>query len=326
MKHFPIYTTAGLVLALAGIAFIPLGYPLVCALMALAGYLVAMKEFSKFTSLLQFTTQFASALIAGIALEWPPDHFPLLALAFLFIALCTFGRIVFFRFFGYTNHTWFEPLMFVLALATHFAANTLHQNGWAGWLVPVPAFVFGAIIAWGILKDKKQLLGVTLKGYKVAIGAEAPNFTLPDQDNKPVSLSDFRGQRHLLVIFVRGDWCPGCHMMLRTYQREAARFQQKNIFVLSIGPDPVGVNKEMVERLGLDFGVLSDEGQKTAMVYGVQMQEYDNDFAEKYDEGIPLPASFLIDKKGIVRYVSRPDKVGEFLNPSLIFPIIDKLD
>jgi peroxiredoxin len=82
----------------------------------------------------------------------------------------------------------------------------------------------------------------------------------------------------------------------------------------------------MVERLNLDFKVLSDAGQKTAMQYGVQIGEYDNAFAEKYDEGIPLPASFLVDKNGIVRYVSRPDKVGEFLNPSLIFPIIEKLN
>jgi peroxiredoxin len=80
-----------------------------------------------------------------------------------------------------------------------------------------------------------------------------------------------------------------------------------------------------VERLNLDFKVLSDEGQKIAMNYGVQLEEYDNAFAEKYEEGIPLPASFLVDKSGVVRYVSRPDKVGEFLNPSLIFPIIDSL-
>jgi peroxiredoxin len=193
------------------------------------------------------------------------------------------------------------------------------------WILPVPALIFAAIFVWGIIKDKKQLLSSTMKGYRVAIGMPAPPFTLPDQDEKLVSLSDFHGDRHLLLIFVRGDWCPGCHMMLRTYQKEAERFKSKNIFVLSIGPDPVGVNREMVERLNLDFKVLSDAGQKIAMTYGVQLEEYDNAFAEKYEEGIPLPASFLVDKTGVVRYVSRPDKVGEFLNPSLIFPIIDKL-
>ena len=81
----------------------------------------------------------------------------------------------------------------------------------------------------------------------------------------------------------------------------------------------------MVQKLGLEFKVLSDEKQKTAMIYGVQLDNYDNDFAEKYEEGIPLPASFLIDKKGIVRYVSRPDFIGEFLNPRTIFPILEEL-
>src|SRR3954467_3631005 len=96
--------------------------------------------------------------------------------------------------------------------------------------------------------------------------------------------------------------------------------------VMAIGPDPVGVNREMVKKLDLEFRVLSDEGQRTAMTYGVQLSEYDNDFAEKYEAGIPLPASFLVDKGGIVQYVSRPDRVGEFLNPALIFPIIDSLN
>ena len=47
--------------------------------------------------------------------------------------------------------------------------------------------------------------------------------------------------------------------------------------------------------------------------------------SHKYQEGIPLPASFLVDKNGIVRYTSRPDRVGEFLDPSKIFPVLEKL-
>lgn len=325
-KHFPAYTVSGLVLTLIAVPlvfFVPGWIP---ALVALAGYFTAMKEFSKFTAPLQFITQFLSAAVAGTALWYPFESLSLIPVALLFTALATFGRITFFRTFGYTSYVWFEPLLFLLGVGAWLAHNLLLEATWATWALPLPAFGFASIITWGIIKDKKQLLGVTSKGYKIAIGAEAPEFELPDQNGEMVKLSDFRGKRHLLVIFVRGDWCPGCHMMLRTYQREAERFRAKNIHVLSIGPDPAGVNKDMVERLGLDFKVLSDEGQKTAMIYGVQMQEYDNDFAEKYEEGIPLPASFLVDKNGKVQYVSRPDRVGEFLNPSLIFPIIEKLN
>lgn len=292
----------------------------------MGGYFVAMKDFSKFTRRLQFITQPLTALLTGFALDYPFHHFPFLSLTMLLVTACTFARIIFFRQFAYTGKTWFEVSALAGAVICHLLANLFQPGDLTGWLLPVPALIFGGIIAWGIVKDKRQLLAATVHGYKIAVGAPAPPFALPDQDQNSVSLSDFHGERHLLLIFVRGDWCPGCHMMLRTYQKESQRFKDKNIFVLSIGPDPVGVNREMVERLGLDFKVLSDEGQKIAMQYGVQMQEYDNAFAEKYEEGIPLPASFLVDKNGIVRYVSRPDRVGEFLNPSLIFPIVEKLN
>ncbi|HEU4717314.1 MAG TPA: redoxin domain-containing protein [Bacteroidia bacterium] len=326
MKGKPVYTISGLVLAVASVPFVFfLHLPLAGAILAALGYFVAMKEFSKFTGPLQFFTQLFAGLMTGTALEYPFHVFPFLLLTMFFATLSTFGRIMFFRFFAYTGKTWFEPLMLFLAIGCHVAGNMSAHSDWAGWLLPGPAIIFAGIITWGIIKDKRQLLAKTMKGYKIAIGSPAPPFSLEANDGTTVSLSDFYGDRNLLLIFVRGDWCPGCHMMLRTYQKNSEQFRQKNIFVLSIGPDPVGVNKEMVERLGLDFKVLADEGQKVAMKYGVQLQEYDNAFAEKYDEGIPLPASFLVDKTGIVRYVSRPDKVGEFLNPSLIFPIVEKL-
>ena len=327
MKNKPVYTVSGLLISLVSVPLLFVwDQQLAAAIVAALGYFVAMKDFSKFTKPLQFITQPVTAVLTGIMLEYPFEHFPFLLLSMLFVTMTTFGRIMFFRFFAYTGKVWFEISTLILALACHLTANIISDYGLTGWLLPVPALIFGGIIAWGIVKDKKQLLGSTSRGYRVAIDSPAPPFSLPDQDGNMVSLSDFHGDRHLLLIFVRGDWCPGCHMMLRTYQKESERFKQKNVFVLSIGPDPVGVNREMVERLGVEFKVLADEGQRIAMQYGVQMQEYDNSFAEKYEEGIPLPASFLVDKNGIVRYVSRPDKVGEFLNPSLIFPIVEKLN
>lgn len=324
----PVYTYLCIFFTLAGAGLL-LAFPeqaeyAACSFML--GYLLGMKDFSKFTGPLQSVTEGLAAALTGAALDWPFDHFPFFTLMMLAMFFSNFGRIMFFRYFAYTGKSWMEPTFVLIALALHFSGNLLSHSNWATWGVPAPGFFFAFIIAWGIIKDKKQLGVHTLKGYKIAIGAYAPPFELPNEKGELVKLSDFIGQRHLLLIFVRGDWCPGCHMMLRTYQKEKERFAKKNVYVMSIGPDPVGVNKEMVERLGLDFSVLADDKQKTAMTYGVQLDEYDNQFAEQYDEGIPLPASFLIDKEGIVRYISRPDKVGEFLNPSLIFPIVEQLD
>ncbi len=325
MKNIHPSTTIGLILFLASATCLALGFHIPAAALAMVSYFASIKEVSKYTSWYQFGGVFSSAILLGLALDLQSPGIPYITIA-VFLAACgSILRIVLFHIFSYTSHAWFEPTMLVLSITTHVTADLSGRYNWAAYAFPAPIIVFHAILAWGIVKDKKQLLAYTRGGYRIQIGKPATEFELPDQDNNPVKLSDFKG-RHLLLIFVRGDWCPGCHMMLRTYEKNNDKFRSKNVMVMAIGPDPVGVNRGMVEKLGLDFKVLSDEGQKTAMIYGVQLKEYDNDFAEKYEAGIPLPASFLVDKNGIVRYVSRPDKVGEFLNPSLIFPILDKLN
>jgi peroxiredoxin len=325
MKRIHLSTTIALILLLTGGVLFWFGHPLYTAILAILAYFAAMKEVSKYTSIYQFIVVFASAFTLGFAIDFPYDEPPLLTISVFLSACCSLVRIMFFRNFGYTGHIWFEPLMFTLTLVTYIGGDIVSDHEWQEWVLPLPNVLFAAILAWGILKDKRQLLAHTKGGYRVEIGKPATEFALPDQDGNIVRLSDYKGKRHLLLVFVRGDWCPGCHMMLRTYEKNREKFQQKNVFILAIGPDPVGVNREMVSKLGIDYKVLADEGQRTAMEYGVQISEFDHDFAEKYEEGIPLPASFLVDIKGMVRYVSRPDKVGEFLNPSLIFPILDKL-
>jgi peroxiredoxin len=324
MYRIHLLTGIGFIFVLTAIALLPfLTLPAACY--CLFAYFFSLKEVSKYTSSFQFLTVYLATLVLGFSLDWPLTHAPVYSFALSLAATGTIARMIFFRRFGYVKFSWFEPLMGLLALVFYFAANLIYPAGWRGWLLPIPVIGMQLVLSKGILKDKIQLLSFTKGGYKIAIGAEAPDFSLPDQDGQIVKLSTFRGSRHLLLVFVRGDWCPGCHMMLRTYQKECAKFNSKNIFVLAIGPDPVGVNREMVQKLGLDFKVLCDDKQKTAMVYGVQLDKYDNDFAEKYEEGIPLPASFLVDKSGIVRYVSRPENIGEFLDPRTIFPILEKL-
>lgn len=319
-------TTFALLLNVLALACLIAGFSIISCVFSLFAFFLAMNEVSKYTSAYQFVNVFSATILMGLSLDLPNENLPLTTLALLLVACSALIRIIFFKTFSYTSYSWFEPLCFLLSVAIWLGSNLAFHHDWKAYVFPLPLLFFAGFFSWGTIKDKNQLLKNSRGGYKVQLGRSADEFQLPDQDGNLVKLSDFRDKRHVLLIFVRGDWCPGCHMMLRTYEKNNHKFKEKNILVMAIGPDPVGVNRGMVEKLGLDFRVLSDEGQRTAMNYGVQLKEYDNDFAEKYEEGIPLPASFLVDKNGIVRYVSRPDKVGEFLNPSLIFPIVEQLD
>ncbi|PBQ30836.1 hypothetical protein CNR22_03285 [Sphingobacteriaceae bacterium] len=299
---------------------------LISALLCVCAFFMALKELSSHTSKFQFITIFIACCLLGLAIDFPNQNFPLTVISMALLAAVTVARIAFFPVFSYTLYSWFEPVFLLTSFLLFLSSNLLYHHDWQAYLLPLPLYVFGAVFCLGTLKDKNQLLKNSLLGYRIQIGKLANDFELPDQNGTITKLSDYKNERHVLLIFVRGDWCPGCHMMLRTYEKNNDKFKSKNVLVIAIGPDPVGVNRAMVEKLGVDFKVLSDEGQRTAMIYGVQLKEYDNKFADSYKEGIPLPASFLIDKSGVVRYVSRPDKVGEFLNPSLIFPMVDQLD
>lgn len=324
MRKLHPFTALGLLLGTVGLFMLYSGQFAAATILAVAGNFCALKEVSKYTSGFQFFTVLFCALVAGLAGDIESPQVFLLTLSVMVAAFSSIGRIMYFKVFSYTGYAWFEPLLCGVSVILWVFAAFTGTYSWVALTGALIIILFSCFLASGILKDRNQLLAFTKGGYMIELGKEAPEFTLPDQDNNPVALSSFRGQRDLLLIFVRGDWCPGCHMMLRTYQRERQKFREKNIMVLAIGPDPVGVNREMVEKLELDFKVLSDEAQQTAMRYGVQIKNYEH-VMQDFKDGIPLPASFLVDKDGIVRYVSRPDKVGEFLNPSLIFPVLEKL-
>lgn len=331
-------TTVALFSLLGSVVLLFTKIPYASPALALISIIFALSETAKFTSWYQFLVLFFASLALGVSLELPftDDYLPggsvipFVRLSCVLAVAVNHVRLIFFVQFGYSRFRYFEFFLMNLSIGFYIAGNLLHPSGWEKWAFPVPVILFGCYIAYGVIQDSKGLLAYLKKRKYVEPGNPAPEFALPDQDGNTTKLSDFKGKRDLLLIFVRGDWCPGCHMMLRTYQKESYRFKEKNILCMAIGPDPVGVNREMVEKLGLDFKVLSDKEQKIAQTYGCRLEDDENlhpvKESHKYQEGIPLPASFLVDKNGIVRYTSRPDRIGEFLDPAKIFPVLEKLN
>jgi peroxiredoxin len=322
MKYFTLPRIIILSLILAATVLIYLKYFIAAGFISLACFAVGGGEFKKYTGSFEFISLFTNLFVLGLATEGLRQGFPFICIAILGSGIALSGRTIFMKYLGYSRALWFEPLMFAASLALYMYGNIASPAGWASWVLPLLPFGMAAYVTIGSALGGIRMLKVSSQGYKAESGKPAPDFSLADQEGETITLSEFKNKRAVLLIFVRGDWCPGCHMMLRTYEKERDKFQQKNIMVMAIGPDPVGVNRDMVKRLELDYKVLSDENQAASRVYGVQ----DPDSKDKDKAaGIPLPASFLVDMAGIVRYTSRPDRVGEFLNPSTIFPILESI-
>lgn len=319
MKTLHPLSIVGGILAALGLALAFTEYGAFAPWICLAAGFVAEKGIGNAASVprigaMLFAQLSVGAACAAVGLPW-------LGLGLALAVLGAHGRLPFVSTLGAVGLWWLDPLLGYSGLALA-VASALQAGGWQVWVfVAYVAFLcFG--VTMGVVMHLK-MLAKTKGGYAVEPGGTAPDFNLTDETGFPVSLSSFRGRSHVLLIFVRGDWCPSCHITLRTYARHKDRFQEKGIVLLAIGPDPVGVNLRMVQDLGVPYKMLSDEGQKTAMAYGVQMGD---DFSKKMmPDGVPLPASFLVDKDGIVRYTSRPERAGEFLDPNTIFPVLQTI-
>ena len=126
------------------------------------------------------------------------------------------------------------------------------------------------------------------------VGTEAPDFTLKDQNNQEVSLSSFRGQRSVLVVFYPFAFSGICTGELCAVRDDLASFQNDSVQVLGVSVDSPFTLKAWADAQGYEFPLLSDfwPHGETAKAYGV--------FFEK--AGMATRGTFLVDPEGIVRF------------------------
>ena len=90
------------------------------------------------------------------------------------------------------------------------------------------------------------------------IGDPAPDFTLPDQDGKPVSLSGLRGQRVVIYFYPKDDTA-GCTKEACNFRDQWSAFEQHGIKVLGISKDGAASHGKFIAKYELPFTLLTDE-------------------------------------------------------------------
>jgi peroxiredoxin (alkyl hydroperoxide reductase subunit C) len=139
---------------------------------------------------------------------------------------------------------------------------------------------------------------------KLKVGEEAPDFALPAQDGKKIRLSDYRGKKNVMLAFYPQDFTPVCSHQLPSYSKQVNKFNQLNTQVLAVGIASIPVHIAWIDSLGgLNYPLLAD---------WVPYAEV----SKKYDAFIPRigfgkRAIFIVDKKGIIRYIDIPHELNE---------------
>jgi peroxiredoxin Q/BCP len=99
-------------------------------------------------------------------------------------------------------------------------------------------------------------------------GATAPNFTLPSQENKPVSLSDYKG-KWVVLYFYPKDQTSGCSMEAHKFQDDLPKYEALHAVVLGVSLDTVESHKTWCTKDGFSFKMLADPEHKVVDAYGV---------------------------------------------------------
>ena len=134
---------------------------------------------------------------------------------------------------------------------------------------------------------------------KVKVGDKTPDFTLRSLSGREVSLRQYRGQRNVVISFVPAAWTPVCSDQWPGYNITKSIFEQHDAVLLGITVDNIPTLYAWTRQMGeLWFPVLSDFWPHGAVAdrYGVLRSD-----------GVSERALFVIDKKGIIRYIDVHD-------------------
>jgi peroxiredoxin Q/BCP len=116
-------------------------------------------------------------------------------------------------------------------------------------------------------------LGTALAADLVPVGSLGPNFTLTSQEDKQVSLSDYKN-KWVVVYFYPKDLTSGCTLEAHNFQRDLQKYQAMNAVVLGISLDTVESHKTFCTKDSLTFKLLADPDHKAVDAYGVPMHSF----------------------------------------------------
>lgn len=158
-------------------------------------------------------------------------------------------------------------------------------------------------------------------------GLKIPNATLQTPDGIPFKLRQTAKEKPTVLVFYRGGWCPYCNQHLSALQTIEQQLLDMGFQILAISPDHPEKLRETVDRAHLSYQLLSDSSMEVSRAFGIAF-ELDEATVKKYkdeykidieaDSGythhqLPVPAVFLIDTTGVIRFVhTNPDYKTRF--------------
>ncbi len=132
----------------------------------------------------------------------------------------------------------------------------------------------------------------------IEAGEQAPDFTLRNQDDEPVSLSDQRGNKVVLYFYPKAD-TPGCTTQACGIRDRSGEYYAAGATVIGVSADEPNKLRKFADKHDLDFTLVGDPSHDVLEAYGVWVEK--KNYGKTY-MGIQR-STFIIDEDGKVAHV-----------------------
>jgi len=190
-----------------------------------------------------------------------------------------------------------------------------------------------------LLKGVADLVADHVDKDALSVGEKLPAFSLPDASGKTISSAKLLEKGPLVISFYRGNWCPYCNLELRALQNHLPAFEENEATLVAISPQTPDNSLSTQEKNDLKFPVLSDSNNKVAKSMGlvfevpkdvvdVSREEFDlvySKFNETEKHELPIPATYVVGRDGIVKYAFVNPDYTQRAEPSEVLDVLTSL-
>ena len=170
-----------------------------------------------------------------------------------------------------------------------------------------------------------------LAAKSLAVGARAPEFSLPDHNGKIVSSAELLSHGRLVVCFFRGRWDPFCCGQMEAMNRVLPAIEEAGASLVAISPQTIKQSFFMADQHRLGFPLLSDAGNQVARQFGLVYRvpsEQESIYRRAFinlplangDESweLPIPAAYVAERDGTVLFAYANEDYSERPEPGEI--------
>lgn len=189
-----------------------------------------------------------------------------------------------------------------------------------------------------VMQQAAESLAKTLPDPGLKLGETAPDFMLPDPSGKKVSLASLLKQGPVVLVFYRGAWCPYCNMHLHALNESLPEFSRHGAQLVAITPQMPDKSAAQFKKDGFPFLVLSDLDSRVMQAYRLYY-EMDPELVKVYKKlglnvedfngpgrnVLPVPGTFVLDQKGVVRARHAETDYTQRMEPTEIVNILKTL-